>query len=86
MCFAKNQVVRSDYVQGSGGHRRMFFRAAGTTVEQRAGDCGYTAGESSIIVQWDGSPEFDSGYMARHFSPTMAGLKAAHAAMNELNC
>lgn len=82
MCFKKNRTIRSDYVQGSGGFRRLFFRAAGTGVGQ--GDCGYSAGENSFVIQWDGAPEFDSGYHAHHFPATMAGLKAAHAVMDEL--
>ena len=85
MCFKKNSIIRSEYVQGSGGSRRMFFRKEGTVVEQRQGDCGYTSGDNTIVVQWDGSPEFDSGYHARYFPATMAGLKAAHAAMDELH-
>jgi hypothetical protein len=84
MCFKKNRIIRTEYVHGSGGHRSMFFRKEGTDVVQRRGDCGYREGESLIIVQWDGSPEFDSGYHARYFPATMAGLKAAHTAMDEL--
>ena len=82
--FDQNQIIRSEYVSGSGGHRRMFFRKSGTAVEQRQGDCGYTAGEDSVIIQWDGAPTFDSGYHASYFPPTTDGLKAAHAEMDGL--
>ena len=78
--FDQNQIIRT----GSGGHLRMFFRKSGTAVEQSQGDCGYTAGEDSVIIQWDGAPTFDSGYHARHFPPTADGIKAAHAEMDGL--
>lgn len=84
MCFKKDSIIRSEYVNGSGGSRRMFFRKEGTVVEHRQGDCGYIS-DNTIVVQWGGSPEYDSGYYARYFPATMAGLKAAHAAMDELN-
>ncbi len=82
-CFNKNKIIRSEYIKDSGGYRRMFFRKSGTVVEQRQGGCG-VAGESSVIVQWDGSPTHDSGYHARYFPPTMAGLEQAHAEMDGL--
>ena len=82
-CFKRNRVLRSEYVCGSDGYRRMFVRLAGTVVERHK-DCGYVVRKDSIVIQWDGSPDFDSGYHASHFPATMAGLKAAHAAMNSL--
>ena len=82
-CFRFNRIVRSDYARGTDGFRRLFFRKAGTLVFQQ-GTCGYRAGCSSLVVQWGGSPEVDSGCHAREFPPTMAGLKAAHAAMDSL--
>ena len=83
-CFNENLTIRSEYVSGSDGHCRMFFRKAGTAVKQRHGDCVYAAGEDSVVIQWDGSPTYDSGYHARYFPPTMAGLKQAHAEMDGL--
>lgn len=83
MCFRQNRIIRSEYVSSSGGNLRLFFRKAGTTVEQRQGDCGYTTGTDEIVVQLEGAPGFDSGYCAHYFPATMAGLKAAHSAMNE---
>ena len=80
-CFRVNQVVRSEYVSGTDGFRRLFFRKKGTSVSQQA-DCGYTAGDDTLVIQWEGSPAVDSGYHARIFPPTMAGLRAAHAAMD----
>lgn len=82
-CFKENRFIRSDYVPGSGGHRRMFARKKGTAVEQRQGD-GYVAGEDEIIIQWGGTPHYDSGYHAHYFPATMYGLKQAHAEMNGL--
>ena len=82
--FKENRVIRSEYVNGSGGYRRMFVRLSGTRVERRQAECGYVEGEDAIVIQWDGSPGYDSGYHARYFPATMAGLKAAHALMNEL--
>ena len=82
-CFKVNRIVRSDYVRGTDGFRRLFFRAKGTLVLQQ-GTCGYRAGDGSLVVQRGGSPEVDSGCHAREFPPTMAGLKAAHAAMDSL--
>lgn len=80
-CFKDNRIVRSDYVRGTDGFRRLFFRAKGTLVLQQ-GTCGYRAGDGSLVVQWGGSPEVDSGYQAIEFPPTMAGLKEAHAYMD----
>jgi hypothetical protein len=82
-CFKVNRIVRSDYVRGTDGFRRLFFRQRGTLVFQQ-GSCGYLAGASTLVVQWGGSPEVDSGCHAREFPPTMAGLRAAHAAMDSL--
>ena len=80
----KNCIIRSDYVRGTGGFRRMFVRLKGTSVSQsKYSDGGYKAGESSIIIQWEGSPTYDSGYHAQHFPATLEGLKAAHEAMDK---
>ena len=79
-CFSDNCTIRSDYVQGSDGYRRMFVRLAGTRVSQSGpSDAGYIAGESAILVQWEGSPDYDSGYHAAMFPVRMRGLKEAHA-------
>ncbi len=79
-CFRNNRTIRSDYVPGTGGQRRMFVRMAGTHVLQsNASDVGYIAGESAILVQWEGSPGYDSGYHVVMFPITMRGLKEAHA-------
>jgi len=79
-CFRNNRTIRSDYVPGTGGHRRMFVRMAGTHVMQsNVSDAGYIAGESAILVQWEGYPDYDSGYHAAMFPVTMRGLKEAHA-------
>lgn len=82
-CFSYNRTIRSEYVPGSDGHRRMFVRMAGTHVLQSgSSDVGYIAGESAILVQWEGSPGYDSGMIAAMFPITMRGLKEAHAFMD----
>ncbi len=79
-CFRKSRTIRSEYVQGSGGFRRMFVRLKGAFVSQsNFSDAGYIAGESAILIQWEGSPDYDSGYHAAMFPVTMRGLKEAHA-------
>ena len=83
-CFKRNRVIRSEHVKDSGGQRRMFVRLAGTAVEQWQGDCRFIEGENAIIIQRYGLPNYDSGYHARYFPATMAGLKAAHAVMEAL--
>ena len=83
-CFKENRVIRSEYVKGSEGYRRMFVRLSGTAVAHSQIQHGYVADDDAIIIQWDGTPSYDSGYHGYHFPATRAGLKAAHALMNEL--
>lgn len=81
-CFRKSRTIRSEYVLGTGGHRRMFVRLKGAFVSQADfTKPGYIAGESAILVQWEGEPYYDSGYHAAMFPVTMRGLKEAHAVM-----
>jgi len=57
---------------------RMFLRMAGTRVSQsKFSDVGYKEGESAILIQKLGSPNYDSGYRTRTFPATIAGLRAA---------
>jgi len=84
-CFHDNRTIRSEYIPSTGGHRRMFVRMAGTHVMQsNVSDAGYIAGESAILVQWEGSPDYDSGCHSAVFPVTMYGLKEAHAFMDSL--
>ena len=84
-CFRKSCTIRSEYVPGTGGHRRMFVRLKGAFVSQsNFSDAGYIAGESAILVQWEGEPYYDSGCHSAVFPVTMYGLKEAHAFMDSL--
>lgn len=84
-CFNDNRTIRSEYVKDSGGFRRMFVRLKNTSVSKaNVSDAGYIAGESAILVQWEGSPDYDSGYHSAVFPVTMYGLKEAHAFMDSL--
>lgn len=78
----ENQILRTEYVQGSGGYRCLFFRKKGTYVLHRQRDCEYIADEDYYVIQWEGVPEYDSGYAAWHFPPTEEGLKEAQAKMD----
>ena len=87
-CFRKNATIRSERERGSDGFNRMFFRKAGTAVEQPSVFAQppreYVAAKDTIVIQWEGTPEFDSGYNAYHFPATMRGLKEAHGVMDRL--
>ena len=80
----QNKIIRNDYVKGSGGYRCMFYRQRGTYVEHRQKDCEYIAEDNSIVIQWEGAPDYDSGYCSWYFPPTAEGLKEAHAKMDKL--
>ena len=88
-CFSKNRVLDSQYRKGTDGYRRMFVRLAGTPVLKIKGGNGsdyerIVAEESEIIIQWEGSPTYDSGYHAEHFPATMKGLKEARWRMKHM--
>lgn len=80
-CFKKNIVIRSDYISGSGNYLRLFFRKTGTVVHH-CNDEHYVARKDTLIIQWAGSLEYDSGYPTKYYPATMSGLKTAHADMN----
>jgi len=87
-CFKKNRVVRSEYVRGSDGNNNMFFRKAGTAVVQQSvfarPSREYVEEADTIIIQWGGTPDFDSGYNSYRFPATMRGLWHAHGTMDKL--
>ena len=73
-------LILANHVLASEGDYKMFVRMAGTHVSQSgSSDPGYIAGESAICIQWEGSPDYDSGYHTAMFPVTMKGLKEAHA-------
>jgi hypothetical protein len=70
-------MIDSFYLCGSDGRVNLFFRAKGTVVEtdmkqsveiiagEDVGEFEYyewKAEKSSYVVQWEGSPHYDSGY------------------------
>lgn len=78
-----NHVIRTQIDKTQGVTRRMFLRMKGTSVSQsKYSDGGYRAGESSIIIQANGSPSYDSGCHAQYFPATLDGLKDAHTVMD----
>lgn len=78
-----NHVIRTQIDEKQGVTRKMFLRMKGTSVSQsKYSDGGYRAGESSIIIQANGSPSYDSGCHAQYFPATLDGLLAAHEAMD----
>lgn len=60
-----NRVITQVYVNGSCGNMNLFKRDAGTVVEYKDGT--YIQEKDAIILQWDGHPEYDSGYHQREF-------------------
>ena len=78
-----NHTIRTQIDKTQGVVRRMFLRMKGTSVSQsKYSDGGYLVGESSIIIQANGSPSYDSGLSARYFPATLEGLKDAHTVMD----
>ena len=77
------RLILANHILASEGDYRMFVRMAGTSVSQSSfSDAGYTAGESAIIIQKYGSPDYDSGYDSRVFPATVAGLEAASSTLD----
>ena len=70
------------YRSGSEGTVNLFFRPEGMDYTFH-GDCGMhpaSAEKSQWVIQWDGSPEYDSGYMAYQY----ADEAAARVAFSEM--
>lgn len=64
------------YIHGSCGWKNLFFRPAGTTYYSKPYGYDVEAEESLYIIQWEGSPEYDSGYPSDVFSNLEEAAKA----------
>ena len=51
------------YVHGSEGCRNLFFRPKGMEYKIAGLDDNFIAGEDVWVIQWEGYPEYDSGYV-----------------------
>jgi hypothetical protein len=72
------KLIDSKYVPGSEGSCHLFFRPAGTryAVAGTADDYCAVAAVDEYIIQWEGFPDFDSGYSEARY----ASLEEARAA------
>lgn len=58
-----NRIIESKRIESSGGSRNLFYRAAGTEVQvHNAPNFNYIQRENAYVIQWEGNPEYDSGY------------------------
>ena len=60
--------MQSFYRHGSNGRVNLFFRQEGCRYKVGQELYPATAEKSHWIVQWEGSPEFDSGYVSYEFA------------------
>lgn len=70
--------MRSFYKHGSNGRVNLFFRPKGLDYIFH-GDCrmiSLRAMESQWIIQWDGEPEYDSGYSESRFTDYASAIDA----------
>ena len=85
-CFRKSRMIRKENSRDSNSIVSLFFRKAGTIVERepRFLQFGgiYSELEDVIVVQLEGSTEYDSGYTAYRFPPTTKGIKKAHTMLS----
>lgn len=68
-----NRVISRIYVNGSCGNMNLFKREKGTKVECKNGDS-FIQDKDAIILQWDGYPDYDSGYHRREFASLSSAL------------
>lgn len=61
-----DSILELKYVDGSGGCRNMFYRAANTIVHNSHGQ--WLQEKEVYVVQWEGSPKWSSGYAAHEFA------------------
>ena len=61
------EVLASKYINGSGGCRNLFFRAKGTEYFSRGDDYPQTATDDIYVIQWEGYPDYDSGYASYEY-------------------
>jgi hypothetical protein len=63
------------YVKGSEGCRNLFFRPKGMQYKIEGVDGDFVAGEDVWVIQWEGYPEYDSGYVDYLFDSEDDALK-----------
>jgi len=63
------------YVKGSEGCRNLFFRPAGMRFRIANVEGLHTAKKNHWIIQWEGYPEYDSGYVDFIFDSESEALK-----------
>ena len=66
----------SKYVRGSEGFKNLFFRPAGTEYVYGREKYPATAESGQWIIQWEGSPEYDSGYYQQNFATELEAREA----------
>ena len=59
--YPKGDILASRYINGSGGSVNLFTRPK----------------DGIVVVQWEGAPDYNSGYHAAVFPLTNDGLAAA---------
>ena len=73
----KSHIISSRYLWGSDGNENFFFRPKGEIFIYQMGDeeLMYTQQNDEYIIQWGGTPEYDSGYDSTTFETFAEGLK-----------
>ena len=75
--MASGHFIKSSYVKGTDGRINFFYRPKGQRFVYIIGDeeINEKQLEDEYIIQWGGSPEFDSGYSKEVFTTREEGLK-----------
>lgn len=60
-------IIDQVYVHGSMGWKNLFFRPKGTIYYSKPYEDDMEAEEDLYIIQWEGNPEYDSGYHSLEF-------------------
>lgn len=70
-------MISRRYLWGSDGDLNFFFRPKGEIFIYQMGDeeLMYTQQDDEYIIQWGGSPLYDSGYNCETFETFAEGLK-----------
>ena len=86
-----SEIIRSFYRWGSGGTVNLFYRPQGTLVERACLDRPdyyndrdeYYSSRNMYIIQWKGSPTFDSGYAAYDYEKWEVAIASFEAMAEE---
>ena len=73
----ESHIISSRYLWGSDGNETFFFRPKGEIFIYQMGDeeIMQTQLDDEYIIQWGGSPLYDSGYDCETFETFAEGLK-----------